>query len=118
VEQGGNICVDCFVFFTEKMYIGHRPRRYDFPHQWSNLLSVASHSCCGPKGPRGIGISSSNFTYIFHTHMLAVLITSNVVHAWALVLCIWARIACKLGHLVSMDYVMFKTACVGTIVEM
>ncbi len=34
-----------------------------------------------------------------------------------LLLCIWARIECKLGYLGSVDDVTFKTACVGTIVE-
>ncbi len=77
---------------------------------------MASQSCCGPNGPCSIGIISWNLTYIFHTHMWPILHTSNIVHACSLALVDMGKIACKLGHLVSVDDVTFKTTCVRTII--
>ena len=49
--------------------------------------------------------------------VLAVLIASNVVYAWALALIHRAKIACKLGHIVNVDDVMFKLTCIEIIIE-
>lgn len=49
--------------------------------------------------------------------VLAVLIASNVVYAWALALIHMAKIACKLGHIVNVDDVRFKPTCIEIIIE-
>jgi len=80
----------------------------------SNLLAVASHPFEAPTDH----LVLESYPETQHTsfkHMCEQLLLLQMLCMQRLfLLYIWARIACRLGHLVGVDSITFKTTGVGT----